>query len=262
MTPGPVALVSGAAGGMGGAIVAGLVEDGFHVVGVDACAPMPGAASRPGREQALRDLESRSPGRVDTAIIDVRHGAAVGRLIESIDSAHQRLDVVVAAAGAVAGGHAMWEAPEGELDVMLDVNLRGVWNLAAAAVPLMLRAEPPRSGRFIAIASAAGHRGLQQLTAYGASKHAVVGLVSGLAADLRGSGITATVVSPGSTRTEMLAATAALYGLDSVEPLAERHLVERVLEPDEIADAVRWLSSPRSGAVTGAVLHVDGGFTT
>lgn len=261
MTEGPVALVTGAAGGMGAAIVAGLVEDGFHVVAVDACAPMPGAASPPGREQALRDLESRWAGRVDTAIIDVRHRAAVDRLVESIDSAHERLDVVVAAAGAVAGGHPMWEAPDGELDVMLDVNLRGVWNLAAAAVPLMLRAEPPRSGRFIAIASAAGHRGLQQLTAYVASKHAVVGLVRGLAADLRGTGITATAVSPGSTRTEMLSATAALYGLDTVEPLAERHLVGRVLEPEEIADAVRWLSSPRSRAVTGSVIHADGGFT-
>lgn len=121
--------------------------------------------------------------------------------------------------------------------------------------------EPPRSGRFIAIASAAGHRGLQQLTAYGASKHAVVGLVRGLAADLRGTGITATAVSPGSTRTEMLRATAALYGLDTVEPLAERHLVERVLEPEEVADTVRWLCSPRSRAITGSVIHADGGFT-
>lgn len=259
MREGPVALVAGAAGGMGAAIVAGLVEDGFHVVAVDACAPMPGAASPPGREQALRELES--VGHVDTAIIDVRHRVAVDRLVESIDSAHGRLDVVVAAAGAVAGGQPMWEAPDGELDVMLDVNLRGVWNVAAAAVPLMLRGEPPRSGRFIAIASAAGHRGLQQLTAYGASKHAVVGLVRGLAADLRGTGITATAVSPGSTRTEMLRATAALYGLDTVEPLAERHLVERVLEPEEVADTVRWLCSPRSRAITGSVIHADGGFT-
>lgn len=256
-----VALVTGAAGGIGAAIVAGLVEDGYHVVAVDACSSMPGAASGPASRDALLELWLRGEGKVDATVVDVREAAAIGRVAENIASRHGRLDVVVAAAGAVAGGHPLWEAPDGELDMLLDVNLKGTWNLAAATLPVMLQQQAPRSGRFIAIASAAGHRGLQHLTAYVASKHAVIGLVRGLAADLRGTGITATAVSPGSTRTSMLEATAALYGLDAIEPLAERHLLGRLLEPGEIADTVRWLSSPRSSAVTGSVVHADGGFT-
>lgn len=261
MSTSRVALVSGAAGGIGSAVVAGLVEDGFHVVAVDACAQMPGAASQPASRDALLELWLRGRGKVETAVADVRDPAALGRVVAAVERTHGRLDVVVAGAGALAGGHPAWETPEAVLDVLLDVNLKGAWHLAAATVPLMLRQPQPRSGRFIVIASAAGHRGLQHLAAYGASKHAVVGLVRGLAADLRGTGITATAVSPGSTRTPMLAATAAMYGLDATAPLAERHLVDRLLEPSEIADTVRWLSSPRSGAVTGSVVHADGGFT-
>lgn len=261
MTPLPVALVTGAAGGIGAAVVRGLVEDGFHVVAVDACAPMSGVASPPPDPEALQRLALWGDGRVDTAQADVRDRAALDRVVAALARSHGRLDVVVAAAGAVAGGHPLWEAPSGELDVLVDVNLKGTWHTAAATLPLMLRQPPPRRGRFVAVASAAAHRGLQHLTAYVASKHAVVGLVRGLAADLRGTGITATAVSPGSTRTPMLAATATLYGLETVEPLADRHLLERVLEPEEVADVVRWLCSPRAGAVTGSVVHADGGFT-
>lgn len=261
MSDRPVALVTGAAGGIGTATVRALVEDGFHVVAVDACVPMPGAASLPRGPEALLELWMRGRGHVDTAVADVRDRAALDQVVAGIERSRGRLDVVVAAAGAVAGGGPLWQAAAGELEVLLDVNVKGTWNTAAATLPLMLRQPEPRQGRFVAVASAAGHRGLQHLAAYVASKHAVVGLVRGLAADLRGSGITATAVSPGSTRTPMLAATAALYGLDTVEPLAERHLLERVLEPEEVADVVRWLSSPRARALTGSVVHADGGFT-
>ena len=93
----------------------------------------------------------------------------------------------------------------------------------------------------MAVASAAGHRGLWHLAAYITAKHAVVGLVLGLAADLRGTGVTATAVSPGSTRTPMLSATAALYDLADPEELIQDQLVERLLEPGEVAAAICWL---------------------
>lgn len=261
MTTGRVAIVTGAAGGIGSAVVAALLADGYRVVAVDACTPMPGAASSAPSTAALAQLAEDGAGRVTTVVADVRDAGAVQQLVADVEATHGRLDAVVAAAGAIAGGAAAWEAPAGELDVMLDVNLRGVWNLAAAAIPAMLRRPVPRSGRFVAIASAAAHRGLWHLTAYAASKHAVVGLVRGLAVDLRGTGATAAAVSPGATRTPMLEASAALYGLEEVERLAEGHLVERVLAPEEIAEAVRWLCSPRAAAVTGTVIHTDGGFT-
>jgi NAD(P)-dependent dehydrogenase (short-subunit alcohol dehydrogenase family) len=102
---------------------------------------------------------------------------------------------------------------------------------------------------------------LWHLAGYNAAKHAVVGLVRGLATDLRGTGVTATAVSPGSTTTDMLTASAALYGLADVSEFAAHQLVERLLDPDEVAAAVSWLCGPQSSAVTGTVLHADGGFT-
>ncbi len=74
--------------------------------------------------------------------------------------------------------------------------------------------------------------------------------------------MTAMAVSPGSTRTPMLSATAALYGLEGPEELSSHQLVERLLEPGEVAAAICWLCSEQSSAMTGSVLHADGGLTT
>lgn len=240
-----VALVTGGARGIGAAVARSLADDGCQVVTVDleAPAPYPEAAS----------FESHA--------LDVRDAVALRELVDDVVRRHGRLDIAVAAAGVIAGGQPLWEAPDAQLTEVIDVNLRGVWNLATAAVPAMLQLPAPREGRFVALASAAAHRGLWHLAAYGASKHAVVGLVKGLAADLRGTGITATAVSPGSTRTPMLDATARLYDVDP-DTFGDRHLVERLLEPEEIAQVVRWLCSPAASALTGTVLHADGGFTT
>jgi NAD(P)-dependent dehydrogenase (short-subunit alcohol dehydrogenase family) len=91
------------------------------------------------------------------------------------------------------------------------------------------------------------------------AKHAVVGLVKGLAADLDGTGVTATVVSPGSTRTDLLQATAELYGV-SVDDLVGRQLLGRVLDPDEVAAAVAFCCSLHGAVLNGTVLQADGGF--
>ena len=95
------------------------------------------------------------------------------------------------------------------------------------------------------------------LAAYNAAKHAVVGMVRGLAADLVGTGVTAVAVSPGGTDTPMLAATAALYGTTS-EHLAEHQLLRRPLDPDEIAATVSLCCSPAGAALNGGVVAADG----
>ncbi|HEX2809926.1 MAG TPA: SDR family oxidoreductase, partial [Kineosporiaceae bacterium] len=166
-----------------------------------------------------------------------------------------------AAAAVIGGGEPLWQTPPAVRDAIWAVDVAGVWNLAAAAVPAMLRRPVPRTGRFVAVASSAAERGLLHLSAYCAAKHAVVGLVRALAHDLRGSGVNAGAVSPGSMDTAMLHATAALYGLSDVAPLADGMPLGRILEPAEVAAAVCWMCGPESVAITGSVLHADGGFT-
>ena len=120
----------------------------------------------------------------------------------------------------------------------------GMWRTAAASVPLMLAGPDPSGCRFVGVASVAGSRGLFHLGAYTMVKHAVVGLVRGLAADLTGTGVVAVAVAPGATRTAMLDATAALYGLDDTAQLAANGL-GRVLEPAEVAATIGHVCSPR-----------------
>ena len=106
-----------------------------------------------------------------------------------------------------------------------------------------------------------GTLGLPLLAAYAAAKHGVEGLVRSLAAELGDLGITANAVAPGSTRGPMLQASAAVYGLVDAEELAQHHFQHRLLQPEEVAAAIRWLCSAASSAVTGAVLPVDAGMT-
>lgn len=256
-----VALVTGAARGIGAAVVEQLAGAGWRVVAADRCADLPGVPYAMGSRRELAELAARWPGRVLDVVADVRDPQALRAAVDLAEERFGALDAAVAAAAVIAGGRPLWETPDEEWDALFETGVRGVANLARAAVPALLRRPEPRSGRFVALASAAAHRGLWHLAAYNAAKHGVVGLVRGLATDLRGTGVTATAVSPGSTRTAMLDASAALYDLPDVEEFAVHQLVDRLLDPAEVAAAVCWLCSEQSSAVTGTVVHADGGFT-
>jgi SDR family mycofactocin-dependent oxidoreductase len=183
-----------------------------------------------------------------------------GAVATAID-AFGTLDAAVAAAGVLAGGPPVWETEDRTWDTLFEVNVVGVRRLVQAAVPALLGRETPRHGRVVAVGSAAGTLGLRRLGGYVASKHAVIGLVRALAADLAGTGVTANAVCPGSTRTPILEASANIYGLGSVEEFAGHHLLERLLEPDEPAALIAWLCGRGSSGVTGAALAADGGMT-
>jgi SDR family mycofactocin-dependent oxidoreductase len=257
-----VAIVTGAARGIGAAVVDGLAGAGWTVVAVDMVADMAGVDYPMSRPADLQAVEARWPGQVQAVIADVRDPEALAAVVSQTERDHGGLDAAVAAAAVIGGGKALWDESPQTLKTLWDINVLGTWDLAAAAVPALLRRPKPRSGRFVGIASAAGHRGMWHLAAYITAKHAVVGLILGLAADLRGTGVTAMAVSPGSTRTPMLSATAELYGLAGPEELSHHQLVERLLEPNEVAAAICWLCSEQSSAMTGSVLHADGGLTT
>lgn len=206
-------------------------------------------------------LEALSGNRIEVARVDVTDGAALADVVAGIGARHGGLDAVVAAAGVIAGGVPLWEMPPEQVEAVLDVDLHGVIATARAAIPALLARPAPRDGRFIAIASAAAVRGMPMLSAYGAAKAGVVGLVRGLAAELGDSGVTANAVSPGSTRTPILDESARLYSLDSAEAFADQQPVGRLIEPAEVAAFVVWLAGPAGAAVTGANLPVDGGLS-
>jgi SDR family mycofactocin-dependent oxidoreductase len=256
---GRVALVTGAARGIGAATVRRLAADGWSVVAVDSCADDP-ALSYPlatrDELEALAELDD-----VATAVADVRDVDALAAAVALAESTYGGLDAALAVAGVVAGGRPHWETSVAAERAVLDVDLGGVLNLARVAVPALLRRPAPRSGRFVAVASAAATRGLPRLAAYCGAKAGVTGFVRALAVELGDSGVTANAVSPGSTRTPALDASAALYELADTAGFVDQQPVGRLLDPEEIAAALVWIAGTDSAAMTGAVMTVDGGLS-
>jgi SDR family mycofactocin-dependent oxidoreductase len=256
-----VALVTGAARGIGAATVRRLVSEGYGVVAIDWCAEKHDGVPYPLPSRAHLDaLVAEHPDSVLGVVADVRDRDSLDEAVLAATERWGRLDAVVAAAAVMLGGAPLWQTSMADLDLLWDIDTRGVWNTAAACVPAMLASENPGGCRFVAVASAAGTHGLFHLAAYNVTKYAVVGLVKGLAADLVGTGVTASVVSPGSTRTDMLTATAAIYGLENPGEFADSQLIRRLIEPDEIAATIAFCCSLEGGVVNGTVVHADGGF--
>jgi SDR family mycofactocin-dependent oxidoreductase len=257
-----VAVVTGAARGIGAATVDRLVADDWRVVAVDVGADDPALDYALATPDDLHALADRHGDRVHTMVGDVRSRSDMDGAVAAAQETFGGLDAAVAVAGVVFGGPPLWETGDAQWNVQFDVNVTGVRHLAAAAIPVLLAAPVPRQGRVVAVASAAGLLGLRRLSGYSASKHAVIGLIKALAADLAGTGITANAVCPGSTRTPILDASAAVYDLPAAEDFAPQQLVERLLEPEEPAALIAWLCGIESSGVTGAALPVDGGLTT
>jgi SDR family mycofactocin-dependent oxidoreductase len=259
-----VAIVTGAARGIGAATVRRLSLEGWAIVAVDRCADDPALGYELSTERDLQELAG-SCTRADLVvpvIADVRDQDGLNRAVATAVSELGSLDAAVAVAGMMVGGPPLWEMSESAYQLTVDVNMTGVWRLAKAAIPAMLARPQPRHGRFVAVASAAAHHGMPRLAAYGAAKAGVVGLVRGLAADLAGSGITANGVAPGPTSTTMLDVTAGIYDFSSVDDFTHNPLHGRLLDPEEIAAPIAWLCSRDSSSLTGHVLPTDAGLTT
>ncbi|MCY3851513.1 MAG: mycofactocin-coupled SDR family oxidoreductase [Acidimicrobiaceae bacterium] len=257
----PVALVTGAARGIGAATVAQLVADGWSVVAVDVCADVPTVEYPLATPAELAAVGAAGGGHVLTMHVDVRSQIELEDAAETAVKHFGRLDAAVAAAGVFAAHTPLWEVTDAEWNTITDIDLTGVFNTARAAIPRILASAEPRRGRFVAVSSAAGTVGLSKMAPYVAAKHGVIGLVKALAVDLAGTGVTSNAVAPGSTRTAILEASAAAFDADVNEFAAHQRPLGRLVEPDEVASAICWLCSKAAAAVTGTVVPVDGGMT-
>ncbi|HUY45538.1 MAG TPA: mycofactocin-coupled SDR family oxidoreductase [Streptosporangiaceae bacterium] len=260
-----VALVTGAARGIGAATVQRFAAEGWAVLAIDRCADEPALPYALGTKEELDQVVTGAsaaagdPGAVRGFVADTRDASALASAVAEAERRWGGLDAAVAAAGVIAGGVPLWEMPTEQEQAVLDIDLGGVLALARAAIPALLRRPEPRSGRFLAMASAAATRGLPMLAAYCAAKAGVAGLIRALATELGGTGVTANAVSPGCTDTQILAESARLYGLPSAGSFASQQPLARLLRPEEVAAALVWLAGTDSSGMTGAVVPVDGG---
>jgi SDR family mycofactocin-dependent oxidoreductase len=262
-----VAVVTGAARGIGAATVTALAAAGWSIVAVDRCSDDPRLPYGLGTEQELAAvvMQARAAAGEDERVRSLAGNAAsdadMGAAVNDAERAFGGVDAVVAVAGVIAGGVPLWEMPLAQQQAVLEGNLESVFVAARVGIPALLRRPEPRAGRFVAVASAAATRGLPMLAAYCAAKAGVTGLVRALAAELRGTGITANAVSPGSTGTPILDESARLYGLESAEAFSAQQPLNRLILPEEVAEAIVWLAGTAASAVTGAAIAVDGGLS-
>ncbi len=255
----PVAIVTGAARGIGAAIARALFTTGHDLVLVDRCSddsrldyPLASAADL---EAVVADCQAQH------VIGDVTDPATTEHAVNIALERHGRVDVAVAAAGVIAGGDAAWQTNDEAWQVMLDVNLTGTVQLARAAIPAMLSLPTPRSARFVALSSSVATKATPLLAGYAASKAATQSFVRSMAADLGGTGVTANVVQPGATDTALLQYSASIYNLSSASEFAQHHIDQRLVDPASVATTVAWLCSTESAAITGAVIAADHGMT-
>lgn len=238
----PVALVTGASRGIGRAVAIQLADDGFAVV-------VNYAGNVRLAEQVVTDIESRG-GRAMAVRGDVADAADVDRLFSQALEAFGRIDVVVNNAGVMTPATMTTQNVE-VLDRMVAVNLRGSWLVMAKAAETL-----GEGGRIIAFSSSVLAKSFPAYGAYIASKAGVEGLVRVLANELRGRGITVNAVAPGPVATELFFEGKSQEQIDSIAAMSP---MERLGEPEEIADVVSFLAGPQGRWINAQVLRANGG---
>ncbi len=220
------ALVTGGISGLGLATAERLRADGTEVITLD-----------------------RVPGA--DVVLDITDEQAVVSAIADLGV----IDILVNSAGVVGPNQPLWEISTADWDQTFAVNVRGTFQLCRAVIPGM---RERGWGRIVNIASMAGKDGNPNLSAYSASKAAVIALTKSLGKELATSGILVNAIAPAVINTPMNAATApdVLAHMTSLIPM------RRIGQPEEVAELVAWLASTKCSFSTGAVYDISGGRAT
>ncbi len=243
---GRIALVTGAGAGIGRAIARLFAAEGAVVYVTD----VDGAAA-----ETVAGEIGAAGGRATAMAADVSRGQDVTAMFRAVQSAHGKLDVLVNNAGLNVRGD-FRHMSDADWVKIREVNLDGVVRVARDGFALL---QASRRGSLVNIASIMASRGLRQLTAYSATKGAVVALTRGLAVEYAPYDIRVNALCPGFVETALTARALRNPGIHKA--LVERTLLRRFGTPEEIAKAALFLAGDDAAYITGADLAVDGGMS-
>jgi NAD(P)-dependent dehydrogenase (short-subunit alcohol dehydrogenase family) len=245
---GKVAVITGAASGIGAACARRFAEEGAVVAGLDLQKPV---------DDGWDAVLSAAPGSSFREGLDVRDEAGVEAAITAAREEHGRIDVLVNAAG-VGGGGLAHELDTAEWDRVVDINLKGSFFVAKYALRAMIE---QGSGNIVHVSSVEGIEGMSSSLPYNASKGGVVLMTRNMAVDYGAQGIRVNCLCPGLIETPLTSLLKAEPLRAIREQMESWHLLNRIGLPVEVANCALFLASDEASFVTGHALVVDGGWT-